>query len=272
MEKFPVSPKYMIHSIWRHRDLIAISSRREILGRYRGSVMGFMWSFINPIVMLLIYTFVFSVVFKARWGSGGESNAEFAMLLFAGLMVFNIFGECINRAPLLIVSNVNYVKKVLFPLEILPVVALISAVCHGLISFFVWLVAYFFLFGFPYLTIFYLPLILLPLVLLIVGFSWFFASLGVYFKDVNQLISILTTIVMFLCPIFYPMTAVPEQYRAILYCNPLTFVVEQIRNVLYFGLHPNFAALMFLGFVTTVFAWLGFFWFQKTRKGFADVL
>ncbi len=120
MQQFYASPKEMIASLWRHRELIRASVKREILGRYRGSAMGLLWSFFNPVFMLTVYTFVFSEVFKARWSAGSESKTEFALVLFAGLIVFNLFSECINRAPSLILSNPNYVKKVVFPLEILP--------------------------------------------------------------------------------------------------------------------------------------------------------
>ncbi len=183
--------------------------------------------------MLVVYTFVFSVVFKARWSSGSDSKAEFALVLFAGLMVFNLFSECINRAPGLILSNVNYVKKVVFPLEILPFVTLLSALFHMGVSLVVWLLAYVILIGPPHLTVLYLPLILLPLALLIMGLSWALASLGVYLRDVSQLIGVVTMSLMFLSPIFYPVTALPQTYRYLLYLNPLTTVIEQARAVLY---------------------------------------
>ncbi|GHU06322.1 transport permease protein [Betaproteobacteria bacterium] len=247
-------------------------SRREVLGRYRGSVMGLLWSFFNPLFMLMVYTFVFSVVFKARWSVGSESKTEFALILFSGLMIFNVFAECINRAPSLILSNTNYVKKVIFPLEILPFVTLLSALFHCSISLGVWLIAYVFLFGIPHVTIFYLPLIILPLSMFIMGLSWALASLGVYLRDVSQLIGIVTTVLLFVCPIFYPITMLPEDYRALLYFNPLTLVIEQTRAVLYWGNPPDFLVLAAYCLAAFLIAWLGFAWFQKTRKGFSDVL
>lgn len=272
MQQFSASPKEMLTSLWRHRDLISASAKREVLGRYRGSIMGLLWPIVIPIFMLTIYTFVFSVVFKARWGEGGGSKTEFALMLFAGLIVFNLFAECINRAPGLILGNVNYVKKVVFPLEILPVVGLLSALFHCSISLVVWLLAYVVLFGMPHTTALYLPLIILPYMMFIVGLSWGLASLGVYLRDVGQVVSILTTVLMFMSPIFYPITALPEDYRRLLYLNPLTTVIEQVRSVLYFGSPPNFPMLAMYWIATFIIAWLGFAWFQKTRKGFADVL
>lgn len=272
MQNFPATPREIVASLWRNRSLVKAFIAREVLGRYRGSVMGILWSFLNPLFMLVVYTFVFSVVFKARWGAGSGSKTEFALVLFAGLLVFNLFAECINRAPSLIVSNQNYVKKVVFPLEILPWVGLGAGLFHCAVSLGVWLIAYLIFFGFPQATILYLPLVFLPFCLFIMGLSWALASLGVYLRDVGQLIGLLTTVLMFLSPIFYPASSLPEDYRAFLYLNPLTPVIEQTRAVLFWGTSPDFAMLGIYYISTFIIAWLGFAWFQMTRKGFADVL
>lgn len=272
MQNFSASPRAMITSLWRNRELIKASVKREVLGRYRGSVMGLFWSFFNPVFMLAIYTFVFSEVLKARWGTGNGSKAEFALLLFAGLIVFNLFSECISRSPSLILSNVNYVKKVVFPLEILPFVGLLSSLFHSVVSLGVWMLAYLFLFGIPHVAALYLPLLLLPLMFLIMGLSWGLASLGVYLRDVTQFIGIITTMLLFLSPVFYPAAALPEAYQYLLYLNPLTPVIEMIRAALYFGVSPDLNLLAIYLAVSFFVAWVGFAWFQKTRKGFADVL
>jgi lipopolysaccharide transport system permease protein len=272
MQDFSASPKEMIASLWRNRSLIKVLINREVVGRYRGSFMGILWSFFNPVFMLLVYTFVFSVVFKARWGAGSDSKTEFALILFAGLMIFNIFSECINRAPGLILSNVNYVKKVVFPLEILPWVSMGASLFHSLVSLLVWLIAYMLFFGVPPLSALYLPLIIAPLVFFIMGLSWVLASLSVYLRDVAQFIGIVTTTLMFMSPIFYPVTALPEEYQIFLFMNPLTPVIEQARDVLFWGKAPNYKILFIYTLVSALLAWAGFAWFQKTRKGFADVL
>ncbi|WP_127960352.1 ABC transporter permease [Serratia microhaemolytica] len=272
MRNFSVSPKKILASLWCNRDLIIASVKREVLGRYRGSVMGIMWSFINPMFMLAVYTVVFSVVFKARWGGGNDSKTEFAMVLFAGLIIFNLFSECINRAPSLVLSNVNYVKKILFPLEVLPVITLFSAVFHFLISLSVWFLAYAFFFGLPHATVFLLPLIIMPFLIFITGVTWILASLGVYLRDISQVIGVVTSVLMFLSPIFYPISALPEAYRQFLYFNPLTPVIEMVRDVLYWGRIPSFSLLGVYWIVGLSVAWFGFFCFQKMRKGFADVL
>lgn len=272
MQQFSAMPRELLASAWRNRGLIMASIKREVLGRYRGSFMGILWSFFNPLFMLAVYTFVFSVVFKARWGIGSDSKTEFALLLFAGLVIYNLFAECITKAPGLILANVNYVKKVLYPLEILPWVTLGSALFHGAISLGVWLLAYLVFFGLPQATFVYFPLIVFPFALLIMGFSWVLASLGVFLRDVAQVIGVVTTVFMFLSPIFYPASALPSDYQVLLFANPLTPIIEQTRDVLFWGKSPDFLLLGLYLLVSSVIAWLGFAWFQKTRKGFADVL
>jgi len=272
MRRFSASPVEMFACIWQNRELIKASTKREVLGRYRGSFLGLLWSFFNPLFMLVVFTFVFSVIFQARWGGGTGSKTEFAMVLFAGLIVFNLFAECINRAPNLILSNANYVKKVVYPLEILPFVGLLTALFHALISIGVWFLAYILFFGIPNITALYIPLVLLPFCLFLMGLSWALASLGVFLRDVSQFIGVLTTALLFMSPIFYPVSAFPEDYRFILYLNPLTAVVDQARDVLFWGKAPDFFMLGIYWMVTFGIAWLGFAWFQKTRKGFADVI
>lgn len=272
MLTFSISVTEIAASLWRNRSLVRALIQREVVGRYRGSFMGILWSFFNPLLMLVIYTFVFSVVFKSRWGTGSESKTEFALILFAGLILFNLFSECVNRAPVLIVANANYVKKVVFPLEILPWVSLGSALFHFGVSLTVWLSAYLILFGVPHPTVFLLPAILMPLVLFTIGLTWFLAALGVYLRDVAQMTGILTSILMFLSPIFYPVSALPEKFRALLLLNPLTLVIEQVRDVMFWGVVPNLG--LYLAYLAGAFfmAWIGFAFFQKSRKGFADVL
>lgn len=273
MRKFSASPAEMVASLWRNRQLIMQMSKREAIGRYRGSVMGLAWSFFNPLFMLVIYTFVFSVVFKARWGIGeDESKSDFAIILFVGLIVHGLFAECINRAPNLVISNVNYVKKVVFPLEILPWVAFGSALFHTVVSLIVLLLAKLVLNQHIPLTAVLFPFVLIPLMLGIMGLGWFLASLGVYLRDVSHVTSMFTTVMMFISAVFFPLASLPSRYQFWLQFNPLAVVIEHSRNVLIFGQLPSlsaWSAMMGLGFLM---AWAGFTWFQKTRKGFADVV
>lgn len=269
---FLISPRAFVRSVVMNKSLLFRLIRVEVIGRYRGSFLGLLWSFFNPVLMLLVYTFVFSVVLKARWPGGTESKTEFAMILFAGLLVFNLFSECINRAPSLILGNANYVKKVVFPLEILPVVLLGSALFHLAVSFVVWVLFYAAIFGSPPATIVYLPIVLFPLVLLTLGVSWFLASVGVYLRDVSQVIGVVTTVFMFMLPIFYPASALPDEYRTLVQWSPLAVAVEQARSVMIWGQDLNLMQWSFQFTQSAVIAWLGFFWFQVTRKGFADVV
>jgi len=267
-----ISPFTLINTLRTHRSLIYSLAKREVIGRYRGSIMGILWSFFNPVLMLIVYTFVFSVVFKARWEGGTDSRTEFALVLFAGLMIYNLFAECINRSPGLVLGNVNYVKKVVFPLEILSIVAIGSAVFHFLISFLVWLIFYLVFFGVPQVTLLLFPLLLIPFLLLILGLSWFLAALGVFLRDVSQIVGVMTTALLFLSPIFYPITALPAEYHQFLQINPLTFIIEQARGVMIWGNGINWQGWSVYLLLAIVTAWLGFAWFQKTRKGFANVL
>lgn len=274
-ESPPVSPIDMVRRLWRHRELIRQMTWRDVLGRYRGSVLGLAWSFFNPLLMLIVYTFVFSGVFKARWGAedaAQTSHAQFAVVLFAGLIVNGLLAEILNRAPSLVLTNVNYVKKVVFPLEILPVVASGAAVFHAMISICVLLVAILLISGQLAWTVVLIPIVIVPIVLLALGIAWFLASLGVFVRDVGQSVAILTTVLMFLAPVFYPVTALPEGLRPWLFLNPLTLAIEQARDVLIWGRIPEWRDYLVYLSVAAVVAWSGYVWFQRTRKGFADVL
>jgi lipopolysaccharide transport system permease protein len=259
-----------------HRVLIHVLAKREIIGRYRGSILGLLWSFFNPLLMLAVYTFVFSVVFQSRWGrgagTGSGSRAEFALALFSGLIMFNVFSECFNKAPVLIVGSVNYVKKVVFPIEILPVVSLVSASFHALIGLVVWLIFDTIVYGVPHWTIVLLPVVAFPLLALTLGLSWFIASLGVYLRDVSQIIGVLTTVLMFMTPIFYPIESLPPAYRPALQSNPLAIMIDQARDVMIWGRIPDWSQWLLVTSIGVFIACLGFAWFQATRKGFADVL
>ena len=270
----PTSIVALGKSLWRNRQLIVQMTKREVVGRYQGSAFGLAWSFLNPVFMLVVYTFVFSEIFKSRWGGvgGDDSKTQFAVVLFVGMIVLSLFSEVLNRAPGLILANVNYVKKVVFPIEILPVIAMGAALFHSLISLGVLLAAFTLFNGYLHWTAVFTPLVFLPLVILTMGLAWMLASLGVFLRDVGQTIVIITTVLMFLSPVFYPVTAVPERFRPFIMANPLTFIIEQAREVLIWGHLPNWSGLGIYTLVATAGAWSGYAWFQKTRKGFADVL
>jgi lipopolysaccharide transport system permease protein len=262
----------MVAAFWRNRSLVASLVRREVVGRYRGSALGMLWSFFHPILILAVYTFVFSVVFRLRWGIPGETSLHFALVLLAGMLPYNLFAECVGRAPSLVLANANYVKKVVFPLEVLPYVALGSALFHLLASLSAWLAFHLVFFGIPKPTTLLLPVVMVPLLLLVLGLAWMLASLGVFLRDVAQNIGVVLLALHFLSPVFYPLSAIPQEFRWLIGLNPLTPILESVRAVMIWGIAPDWSQLPVHCLMAAAFAWLGFAWFQKTRAGFADVL
>lgn len=264
----------MAAGLWRNRDLILQLTKRDVVGRYKGSVIGVFWSFLNPIILLVVYTFVFSVVFKAKWGGGGggDDRAQFAVVLFAGMIIHGLFSEVLLRAPTLIVLNASYVSKIVFPIEILPVINMCTAIFHAAVSTIVLSAALMFVNGSLPWTIIWVPLVVLPLILMALGFAWGIASLGVFLRDVAQPIGLLMTVLLFASPVFYPISALPDGIQPWLLLNPLTFIIEQMRAVMIYGRLPNFRGWALYSVVSILVAWAGYAWFQKTRKGFANVL
>lgn len=267
--KDPFSPYIALK---RHFTLIVQMARRDVIGRYRGSFMGLLWSFFNPLIMLVIYTFVFGIIFKARWNTQISSHLSFALILFAGLNINTMFSECAMRAATLIVENTNYVKRVVFPLEILSWSVLGAALFHLIISTLALLAIELIATGHIPLTALFFPLIVIIFIPFVAGVIWILASLGVFMRDLKQAIILITTALMFLAPILYPLTMIPIAYRNWMYFNPLTIIAISSQNSLVLGVSPNWSHMGIYLLVSCVFAWFSFVWFQRTRKGFADVL
>ncbi len=266
------SPVEIVASPLRHRDLLWELTKRDFIGRYKGSVLGIVWSLFNPMLMLAIYTFVFSVAFKAKWGAGEESKVAFAIVLFSGMIVHSFFSECLNRAPTLIISHPNYVKKVVFPLEILPWMTLLSAAMHFLVSFGVLLVFCLLAGVAVHVGTLLIPISLIPLILMMLGLSWLFASLGVYLRDLSQVIGMVTTVALFMAPVFYPIEILPDAYQTILTWNPLTLPIIQFRDLMLWGKPIQWGNWAISLVVGLGICQAGHWWFQKSRRGFADVL
>jgi lipopolysaccharide transport system permease protein len=270
--QFPASPKALVVSFVRNRDLILDLVKRNFIGRYRGSMLGVAWSLFHPLLMLVIYTLVFSVAFKARWNTGDESKVAFGLVLFSGMIVHSLMAECLNNAPTLIISNANLVKKVIFPLEILPWVALISATLHFLVSLGILIVFCLVSGASLHMGTLLIPVVLLPLMLLTLGLTWILASLGVYLRDLAQGMGMVTTVLLFLSPVFYRIDTLPPSFRSIIALNPLTFPITQLRNVMLWDLPFDWARWAVSMAVALAVSYVGFWWFQKSRRGFADVL
>jgi len=267
------NPVRIVAHLWKYRDLIRQLTWREVVGRYKGSFIGLGWSFIQPLIMLCVYTFVFSVIFKARWGvESGEGKAAFALALFMGLITFSIFSEVANSAPSLVLGNANYVKKVVFPLEILPLVRLFSALINAVFSLGVLFVGILIFNHFIHWTALLLPLIWLPMMMFTLGCGYFLASLGVFVRDMGTAIGVLTTMLFFLTPIFYPISAVPEPFRIFCRINPLAIFVEDARRVVLWGLSPDWPWFFFGMALSGAALIFGFVWFMKSKKAFADVI
>lgn len=260
-------------TLWRHRQLVGQLTRRALAARFKGSALGTLWAVILPLVMLSVYSFVFGVVFQPRWESGTHaSGVGFALMLFCGLIVFNVFAETVGAAPSTILANVGYVKKVVFPLEILPVVNLAVAIVNALICVVILLLGLaLFEHRFPSGLV-YFPLTLLPLLMLSLGMAWFLASVGVYLRDTAPLVTVMLQMLFFMTPLFYPISQVPPHFRAIVKLNLLSAIVEGGRRNLMYDLPPDWPSFALATFGSAVVMLLGFTWFMKTKPGFADVL
>ena len=267
------NPVRITAHLWKYRDLIRQLTWREVVGRYKGSFIGLGWSFIQPLAMLCVYTFVFSVIFKVRWGiEAGEGKATFALALFSGLITFSVFSEVANSASSLVLGNTNYVKKVVFPLEILPLVRLFSTLINAIFSLGVLLAGILIINHFIHWTVLLLPVVWLPMILFTLGCGYFLASLGVFARDIGTVTSVVTTMLFFLTPIFYPINAVPEPFRIFCRINPIAIFVEDARRVVLWGQLPDWP-LFFFGMALSVTVLIfGFVWFMKSKKAFADVI
>lgn len=256
----------------RHRSLTWELSKREVLGRYRGASFGLAWSVISPFMMLGVYAFAFGSVLKSRWPHEAGGDHPYAVILFVGLIMHGFFAECLVRAPTLVVANPNFVKRVVFPLDVLPWPMMLSALFHAFTNFLVLVLLMLVLEHHLHATIVLLPLVLAPFALLTLGLSWVLASLGVYFRDVTQIMPVLATALLFLSSAIIPVSILPPPLQTMFHLNPLTFFIDQARLVALAGQAPDWAALGLATLAGGVLAWLGHAWFASTRRGFADVL
>lgn len=252
--------------------LLSQLTRRDVAARYQGSAAGLLWAFFAPVLMLLVYTFVFGYVFKARWMGAETDRSFFALNLFAGMIVHGFLAECVTRAPTLMQQHSNFVKRIVFPLWLLPLVPLASALFHTCVSFLVLFLAYSAIVQNVHWQLVFLPVLIIPFVFFLSGLVWMLSALGVYLRDLSQIIPILVTVLMFMSPVFYPAEALPEQIRPLMYLNPLTPAIETLRAVLFAGQLPNLANYTIALLAGLGFALLGLGVFNRLKVGFSDVL
>ena len=261
----------LLRSLWQYRHMIRHLTASQLQQRYRGSLLGVMWTLVQPLLMLGIYSFVFGAIFRPRWMEA-NGEASFTLVLFCGLTAYGFFSDSLSRSSSLITGNPNYVKKIIFPLEVLGVTTVLAAFVQSLAGFGILLVAKWWLSGFVPWTALLFPLAFLPFFLITLSLCWFFASLSVYFRDMENLMGLLLSGLMFLSPVFYSLKAVPEKVRPIFFLNPVTWAVEDLRRVLLWGESPDWwiwgGQLCFAGLMLG----LAYRWFKKLQPGFADVL
>lgn len=260
-----------LRSLYANRSLLHSLVVRDIEARYRGTTLGYLWALFYPLMMLAVYVFVFSGIFKSRWGGQGDVT-DFVQMLYCGLIVHAVFSDTLTRSPGAVLSNPGYVKKVVFPLELLPVRDLISALFNAIVG--LGLLCIFLVATRQYIppTALFVPLVLFPLLMLTVGIAWFLAAIGVFFRDIGQMIGIFMTVMLFLSPIFYPVSSVPALAQKLIYLNPLTYPIEALRQVLILGQHPDWLHWLLYATLSLLVAIFGLWVFQRSRPAFADVV
>ena len=257
---------------YNHVKLIVNLTKRDISSRYKGSILGPLWSVITPILLLAVYTFVFGTIFKSKWPGFNSSPADFSIVLFIGMLTFNIFSDSVSKSPWTISSNANFVKKVIFPIEILSVVNVLSAIFNFFMGFIAWFIIMLIFHGLPPITIVILPILLIPLIFISLGFSWIVSSLGVYFKDVGQFIGIIVMLLMFSSPVFYSIESIPEKFKIYFEINPIALTIDMVRDVAIFNKIPSISTYFLTLFLSVIIAYMGYKFFKKSQKGFSDVL
>lgn len=273
-----ISAQTARQAIWRplwqlpgRSELILSLAKRELLTRYKGSALGMVWAVITPVVMITIFTFIFSGIFSARFGPGGTAW-DYALYLFCGLLPWTMFQETVQTSSTTIVAHANLVKRVVFPLETLPAAQALSALANQMFGTIALLVACIVVRHELHASILWLPTLLIPQLVLTLGVAWLVASLGVFLRDIAQGITLVLMAWMYLTPIIYPETIVPERYRPFINANPFTALVRSYRRIFLEGLAPDWPSLAYFAILSAIVFLIGYWWFAKTRRNFADVI
>lgn len=262
----------MFRRIWKHRHLASLLISRNVQASFRGSFLGKAWTALVPLLRLAVYTTVLGFILKVKWPGHHNTPLETALLYFVGLTFFDFFMESISVAPGLMLDNVNFVKKVVFPLEILPFATLGAALVRLGVTSAILLIFFLLIRGVPPPASVAIPLVVAPFALLVLGAVWFLSAFGAFVRDLRQLMGVLALMMMYLSPIFFPLAMVPARARPFFYANPLAFVIESTRGALFAGEWPNWLALIAYASAAWLFAAVGYRWFLRVKPGFADVV
>ncbi len=261
-----------VTSLIRSRQIIFYLTRKRIVLRYRGSILGVLWALISPALTLAIYTVVFGILLRARWSPDETNTTEYALLLYLGLCVYWFVSDCVSEAPGLVLNHPNYVKKVVFPLEILPYVSVADALFHTVVRLVVFVVAVSILRGIPPWTILLLPLVWIPVCLWTLALCWLLAAAGVFLRDLREVITLVLVAMLFLSPVFYSLDQMPSVAGTVIRLNPIVIPVMQVRDVAYFGVIPDPIVWLQVVASSAIFARVAYSFFSRSRGTFADVV
>lgn len=262
----------LFKSLFEQYFILQQLAKAEILTRYRGSILGVAWSILNPLFMLVVYSIVFQFLLKVRWAVETSEETPYALALFAGILIHSFFSDILVQATSSVSKHANFVKKIVFPLEVLPVVTVISSVFNLALSLFVFFLAILFFGVSIHLSLLLIPILLLPFIIFVLAMAYLLAAVGVYIKDISQVAGMLSTMFLFLSPVLYPLSVLPEGLRSIAMLNPLSFMIEQLRLLSLNGGMIDWHGYIIYCFVALGFLSIAYAVFQKTRKGFADVI
>lgn len=266
------APSGVFNAWHAHRWLTLELTKRDILGRYKGASFGLIWSLLSPCLMLGIYTLAFGFVLKSRWPGTEGKTVDFAMILFLGLITHGFFSECLTRAPSLITANSNLVKKIVFPLDILPWTLMLSGFFHFCANTLVFCALNLVMRHEINASVLLVPIVLLPLTFVALGVVWITSALTVFLRDISQVVGVASTAMLFLSSAIVPVESLPEEYRFAFQLNPLTFIIDQVREVAFWSRTPDWNGLGIYLMIALAFSYLSYCLFQKLRSGFADVL
>lgn len=260
-----------LRGLWLEKNLLALMVKRDCIGRYKGSFLGMLWPMINPIGHLILYTFLFGYVLKVKFGMT-QSTGNFALYLMAGLLPWSAFSESLSRASTVILEHPNLVKRVVFPLQILPLIPIFSAIVTESIAFALLLIAVLISMHSIPITVLFVPLIVVAQFLLTSGICWIIGSLSVFVRDIRHMMALGLSAWMYATPIVYPATALPEPARFLLWVNPMAGIVTDYRRCLLDGLPPDWPHFAMYAIAGLILFVIGLNFFEKTQKTFADVM